>query len=73
MTDVALLDARIKDSGLKKNFIAERLGITPQGFYLKASGKNEFTGSEIQKLCDLLSITAQKEIKAIFFCQRVDK
>ena len=70
MTDVELLKSKIDESGLKRNFIAERLGITPQGFYLKASGKNEFTASEIQKLCDLLRITAQREIKAIFFCSR---
>lgn len=70
MTDVELLNAKIDESGLKRNFIAEQLGITPQGFYLKTSGKNEFTASQIQKLCDLLRITTQREIKAIFFCQK---
>lgn len=70
MTDVELLKAKIEDSGLKRNYIAEQLGITPQGFYLKTSGKNEFTASEIQKLCVLLKITAQKDIKAIFFCTK---
>lgn len=70
MTDVELLNTKIEESGLKRNFIAEQLGITPQGFYLKASGKNEFTASQIQKLCDLLRITAQKEIRAIFFCSK---
>ena len=70
MTDVELLNTRIDESGLKRNYIAEQLGITPQGFYLKTSGKNEFTASQIQKLCDLLKITTQKEIKAIFFCKK---
>ena len=70
MTDVELLNAKIEESGLKRNYIADQLGITPQGFYLKTSGKTEFTGSQIQKLCDLLKITAQKEIKAIFFCPK---
>lgn len=73
MTDVKLLNDKIDESGLKRNFIADQLGITPQGFYLKTSGKNEFTASQIQKLCDLLKITAQKEIKAIFFNKKVDE
>lgn len=70
MTDIELLNAKIDESGLKRNYIAEQLGITPQGFYLKTSGKNEFTASQIQKLCDLLRITAPKDIKAIFFCSQ---
>ena len=73
MTDVKLLNDKIDESGLKRNFIANQLGITPQGFYLKTSGKNEFTASQIQKLCDILKITAQKEIKAIFFNKKVDE
>lgn len=73
MTDVKLLNDKIDESGLKRNFIADQLGITPQGFYLKTSGKNEFTASQIQKLCDILKITAQKEIKAIFFNKKVDE
>jgi hypothetical protein len=72
MTDVKLLNEKIDASGLKRNFIAKQLGITPQGFHLKTSGKNEFTSSQIQKMCDLLRITTQKEIKAIFFSQAVD-
>ena len=73
MTDTALLNSRIEESGLKRAFIAEQLGITPQGFWLKTSGKNEFTASQIQKLCAILRITSQKDIKAIFFAQSVDE
>lgn len=73
MTDVELLNAKIEASGLKRNFLAGQLGITPQGFYLKCSGKNEFTASEIQKLCELLKITTTKEMKAIFFVVKVDE
>lgn len=72
MTDVELLGAKIEASGLKRNFLAQQLGITPQGFYLKYIGRNEFTASEIQKLCKLLNIT-QKEMKAIFFAEKVDE
>lgn len=72
MTDVELLNAKIESSGLKRNYLAGQLGITPQGFYLKCSGRNEFIASEIQKLCKLLNIT-QKEMKAIFFAKKVDE
>lgn len=68
MTNTELLEAKIKASGLKKNYIAEQLGITYQGFYMKLIGKNEFIGSEIQKLTNLLNIS-DKEIKPIFFSQ----
>ena len=50
MTNVELLKSKIDDSGLKKNFIARQLGISPQGFHLKVTGKNEFTSGQIQKL-----------------------
>lgn len=66
MTNTALLEAKIEASGLKKNYIADQLGITYQGFYLKLVGKNEFIASEIQKLTKLLDIP-DKEIKPIFF------
>ena len=72
MTDVELLRNKIDQSGLKRNFIAEQLGITPQGFYLKSSGKHDFTSTQIQKLCELLKITSQREVKAIFFANKVD-
>lgn len=67
MTNTVLLKEKIDNSGLKRNFIAKQLQLTPQGFYLKASGKSDFTSSEIQCLCKLLRITAQREVKAIFF------
>lgn len=72
MTDVELLNAKIEASGLKRNYLAGQLGITPQGFYLKCSGKNEFIASEIQKLCNLLRITTH-EMRAIFFAEKVDE
>ena len=66
MTNTELLKSRIQTSGLKKRYIADQLGITYQGFYLKLIGKNEFLGSEIQKITTLLNIP-DKDIKPIFF------
>lgn len=67
MTNTTLLEERIRESGLKKTYLAEQLGLSYQGLYLKIIGKNEFTASEIQKLSDLLDIKSQRDIKAIFF------
>ena len=72
MTNIALLNAKIDESGLKRNHIAKQLGITPQGFHLKTSGKNEFNSTQIQILCKILKITTQKETRAIFFAPEVD-
>lgn len=72
MTDLALLNARIENSGLKKVFLAKQLGISPQALHLKISGKNEFNSSQIQILCKVLGIQP-KEMKSIFFAERVDE
>lgn len=66
MLNSDLLRDKITESGLKKSFIAEKLGITTSGFYLKENGKNEFTASEIKALRELLSLS-DKDTKTIFF------
>lgn len=73
MTDVELLRQKIEESGYKIYFIAEKLGITPQGLYLKLNNTNQFKASEIQKLCRILDITDSDEMKAIFFVEEVAK
>lgn len=73
MTNIILLNNKIKASGLKKKFIAEKLGLTYQGLQLKTKGLTELTSSEIAKLCDILNITSLKEKENIFFAKEVDK
>ena len=72
MTNTELLEKRIADSGLKKNFIAEKMGISRTGLLNKLTGKTEFVASEIKFLCDLLGITPE-DMKLIFFSSEVDK
>lgn len=71
MTDLVLLNSRIDDSGYKKVYLAKQLGISPQAFHLKTTGKVEFNSHQIQTLCKILGI-APKEMKSIFFADRVD-
>lgn len=72
MVDEKLFNEKLKASGLKKTFIAEKLGITPQGLYLKIKNVNDFTSTEIQILTQLLRITSLKERDRLFFASKVD-
>ena len=72
MTNVKLLRKKIDESGYKISYIASRLGITPQGLYLKLNGTNQFKSKEIQILCELLDISDLYEMKSIFFATEVD-
>lgn len=62
-----LLEERIEASGLKKNFLAGKLGITRQALANKIDGRNEFTAREIKILCEELRITSLRERDTIFF------
>lgn len=72
MVNKELLDKKIKDSGLKKEFLAKSLGITRAGFYKKASNGSEFTTGEVAILCKMLSITKLTEKESIFFAEEVN-
>lgn len=52
-----LLQQKIKDSGLKMGFIAEKLGRSRQALSDKIQGKTEFLPSEIRILCELLPLS----------------
>lgn len=65
MADNARLQKLVKDSGVKKSFIAEKMGITYQGYVKKESGKSEFIASEIKVIKDILHLT-NKEVAEIF-------
>ena len=71
MTDTLELERLIKESGLKKGYIAEVLGISRQAFKKKIKNINVFTATEISLLCDLLKIKSLKEKDKIFFAQTV--
>ena len=68
MTNTALLESYIKNSGYKKGFIAKQLGLTSHGFNLKVNNKSEFKATEMTILCNILKINA-KDKEAIFFAQ----
>ena len=73
MTDTKRLLEVIERSGLRKGFIASKLGITTYGFQKKVENKSQFKAEEIKILCELLNITSLKEKEKIFFAENVDK
>lgn len=73
MTNTALLEQLIKDSGLKLSFIAAKLGITRQALYKKINGLVQFTGPEIKIMCELLNLKTWVKIKPVFFADEVNK
>lgn len=73
MTNTALLEEKITESGLKKSYIAKSIGLTPYGLTLKIRNINEFKASEIDKICILLGIDSPEERCDIFFASKVDK
>lgn len=71
MTNTQLLRDKIEQSGYKLRFIAEKLGITYQGFLKKINNASEFKASEIKILYDLLDMDGADR-EAIFFATNVD-
>ena len=69
MVNTALLQEKIKMSGIKKNFIANRLGISAQGYQKKERGLIEFKASEIGIIKDILNLSP-KETSDIFLLNK---
>ena len=72
MTNRKLLEKKIKESGLKLGFIAEKLGISYHWLKRKINGEVPFKAYEIKILCDLLGITDLQEREEIFFAENVE-
>jgi hypothetical protein len=67
MTDRQLLEQKIAESGKKKGYLAEKCGLSRQGFMNCVKGDAMFNTSHIKILCSELNITSLKEKEAIFF------
>ena len=63
-----LLRKKIDESGYKLAFIAEKCGLTYQGFKNKLDNIHDFTTTEITVLQNLLHLT-NEEVIEIFFCK----
>lgn len=68
MTNTKLLEDAIERSGLKKGYIAERLGVSRASLINLINGSAEFRASQILVLCKLLNLTNEQR-DAIFFAE----
>ena len=69
MTNRKLLENKISASGKKKGYLAEKCGLSHQGFLNCIKNKAEFNATQIQTLCDELGITSLREKDSIFFAK----
>lgn len=69
MINTQLLDEKIRQSGLKQNFIVDKIGISNQAFSKKKNNKTPFRVSEIYVICDLLDITDDERMNIFFDAQ----
>ena len=69
MTNTELLEEKIKQSGKKLTYLAEKIGLSYAGFRNCITNKAEFKASHIDILCKELNINVS-EMKRIFFANR---
>ena len=66
MINTAELNQAFQQSGLKKNAVAGRMGLTVQTLTRKIAGEVEFTVSQAQELSDILDLNPSQR-QRIFF------
>ena len=62
-----LLEQKIKESGKKKGYLADKCGLSRQGFRNCIKGDAHFNEIHIKVLCEELNITSLEEKESIFF------
>ena len=73
MADLARISRVIDDNGYKKEFVAQRLGMSPTSLSNKLAGRTPFTLKEANDFCDLFKITDVTEKTSLFFAPDVDR
>lgn len=69
MTNEILLGKKIAESGKKKGYLAEKCGLSRQGFLNCIKNKAQFNATHISILCEELNITSLEEKDVIFFAK----
>lgn len=69
MTNTKLLENKIAESGKKKSYLAQKIGLSTAGLRNCITNRAEFRARHIEILCVELNITNLKEKEAIFFAK----
>lgn len=72
MTNTELLRRKIKESGYKVGFLAEKMGITYHSLLNKINNRSDFRARELAMLAGLLQLP-REEWFAVFFAGEADK
>lgn len=67
MVNTVLLNELIDTSGLKREYIAQRVGISRQALYSKIQGESQFTVKEVAILSEVLGIKRLSDRDRVFF------
>lgn len=67
MVNTPYLEQKIKDSGKKKAYLADKIGCSRCYLYKKINNKVSFDSNEVTVLCKELDIKTLKEKEQIFF------
>jgi DNA-binding Xre family transcriptional regulator len=67
VVDTQLLEDIISESGKKKTYLANQIGISVQNLRMKISNKSDFKSNEVAILCQELGITRLTDKEKIFF------
>ena len=73
VVNTAILEEKIKQSGKKKEYLAQQCGITRQSLTSKIKNDSPFTVDQVASLCRELSITSLSEKDKIFFATGLKK
>lgn len=71
MTNTKMLEQVIKESGLKKGYIATQLGVSRSGLINLINNRAEFRASQILTLTNLLNLTEAQRDAIFFACDGV--
>ena len=71
MINSVLLKKRIKGKGISITLLAEKVGISREGFYKKMNGITEFKISEVLRIKKILNLS-EKDANEIFFNETVN-
>lgn len=66
MVDTLYLEQKIKESGKKKQYLAEKIGCSRQYLTMKIKNEVEFDLKEVKILCDELSLSISERNKIFF-------
>lgn len=72
MTDKEKLTELIENSGLRRSFIYDKLGMSRSTFSKKLNNINPWTVPEVAKLCSILGINS-RDMAKIFLTTKLNK